>query len=303
MKPTSPIAACLLLVIATTAWADELQPNGPQPNGPQSTDPPGRIRYEPTWESLDSRPVPTWFNEAKFGIFIVWGPYSVPGWAPPNAYAEWYGHRAWKRQKGYWDFYTQHYGDSFDYKQFGEKFTAERWDPDDWAQLFADAGARYVSFAVKYHDGYCLWGDTQTRAMKGRRYEMPPGYSEVADLYADGWNSVDTGPHRDLTADMAAALEKVGVRWGVYYSLYEWWHPLWVSNRERYVREHYFPQFKEMVTKYRPEFIFTDGEWEAGEDVWRPKEMLAWLFNESPVRETIVTNDRFGAMRKKHGPV
>jgi len=259
--------------------------------------------YATTWESLDSRPVPKWFNEAKFGIFIVWGPYSVPGWAPVGHYAEWYGYRAWRRSKGYWDFYKKNYGEKFDYRQFGEKFTAAKWDPDEWAKLFADAGAKYVAFCVKYHDGYCLWGNTQNRAMKGKTFKLDKKYADVQGLYANGWNSMDTGAKRDLTAEMAAAVKKVGIRMGVYYSLYEWWHPWWLTDRRKYVREYYFPQFKEMVTKYKPHFIFADGEWTAGEDIWRPKEMLAWLFNESPVRDTIVTNDRFGAMRRKHGPV
>ena len=259
--------------------------------------------YDATWASLDSRPVPKWFNEAKFGIFIVWGPYSVPGWAPVGSYAEWYGYRAWQRSKGYWDFYTKNYGEKFDYRQFGEKFTASRWDPDRWARLFADSGARYVAFCAKYHDGYCLWPNTQNRAMKGKTFTLDKKYADVRDLYANGWNSVDTGSKRDLTAEMAAAVRKVGIRMGVYYSLYEWWHPWWLTDRKKYVAEHYFPQFKELVTKYKPEFIFADGEWTAGEDVWRPTEMMQWLFNESPVRETIVTNDRFGAMRRRHGPV
>jgi len=259
--------------------------------------------YDATWESLDSRPVPAWFNEAKFGIFIVWGPYSVPGWAPVGSYAEWYGYRAWRRSKGYWDFYTKNYGRKFDYRQFGEMMTAARWDPDRWAKLFADSGAKYVAFCAKYHDGFCLWPNTQNRAMKGKTFKLDKKYADVQDLYFNGWNSVDTGPKRDLTAEMAAALKKVNVRMGVYYSLYEWWHPWWLTDRKKYVEEYYFPQFKELVTKYKPEFIFADGEWTAGEDTWRPKEMLRWLFNESVVRGTIVTNDRFGAMRRKHGPV
>ena len=263
----------------------------------------GEKKYEPTWESLDSRPVPAWFNEAKFGIFVVWGPYSVPGWSPPGSYAEWFGHQAWKKQPGYWDFYKEHYGDRFDYRQFGEKLTAERWNPDDWAELFAQAGAKYTAFSVKYHDGYCLWANTQNRALRGKHFQLPAQYADVENLYFNGWNSVDTGPRRDLVADMAKALDKVGVRLGFYYSLYEWWNPLWLTDRRRYVDEYYFPQFKEVVERYRPQFIFTDGEWEAGEDVWRPRQMLAWLFNESPVGDVIVTNDRFGGMRGLHGPV
>jgi len=259
--------------------------------------------YDATWASLDARRVPTWFNEAKFGIFIVWGPYSVPGWAPVGHYAEWYGYQAWRRRKGYWDFYKKNWGEKFNYRQFGEMMTAAKWDPDRWARLFADSGAKYVGFCAKYHDGYCLWPNTQNRAMKGKTFTLDKKYAEVRDLYINGWNSADTGSKRDLTAEMATAVRKVGIRFGVYYSLYEWWHPWWLTDRKKYVAEYYFPQFKELVTKYKPEFIFADGEWTAGESTWRPTEMMQWLFNESPVRQTIVTNDRFGAMRRRHGPV
>jgi len=89
---------------------------------------------------------------------------------------------------------------------------------------------------------------------------------------------------------------------GYYYSLYEWYNPLWLSDKPRYIREHMFPQFKDLVTRYKPSIIFADGEWDLASAEWRSPELLAWLFNESPVKDEVVINDRWGKdCRHKHG--
>ena len=82
--------------------------------------------------------------------------------------------------------------------------------------------------------------------------------------------------------------------WAIYYSLYEWYNPLWLYDKPRYVREHMFPQFKDLVTRYKPSIIFSDGEWEMTSADWHSPELLAWLFNESPVKDEVVINDRWG---------
>ena len=87
-----------------------------------------------------------------------------------------------------------------------------------------------------------------------------------------------------------------------YYSLYEWFNPLWLSDRKRFVDEHLFPQFKDVVTRYKPAIIFSDGEWEMTSKEWKSEELLAWLFNESPSRDEVVIDDRWGSdTRHKHG--
>jgi len=236
-------------------------------------------RYEANWASLDKRPVPKWFEQARYGIFVVWGPYCVPGWAPKGQYAEWYGHRMRRKGSPTWKYHAKTYGEDFKYKQFGEKLTAARWDPDAWADLFVRAGAKYVVFTANYHDGYCLW---------------PSPYSK-------GWNSRDVGPKRDVLGEMFAAGRKRGLKMGIYYSLYEWHHPLWVTDRDRYVTEHFHPQFKDVVTRYKPSIIFADGEWSMDYKQWRSEGLLAWLFNDSPCRDEVVVNDRWGQCRGKHG--
>ncbi len=101
-------------------------------------------QYKPTWESLDSRPVPAWFENAKFGIFIHWGVYSVPAWAPKGVYAEWYQYWLQSKRVGgnnnpkptaVYDHHAKVYGADFSYYQFADMFKAEDFDPDAWAKL------------------------------------------------------------------------------------------------------------------------------------------------------------------------
>ena len=240
-------------------------------------------RYEANWESLDTRPIPGWFNEAKFGIFVVWGPYSVPAWKD-HGYSEWY--RFGMSQKGSptRKFHDRVYGADFKYEQFAEMFTAELWDPDFWIDIFVRSGAKYVVTTANYHDGFCLY---------------PSKYD--ATLETDKWNSTEVGPKRDLLGELNAAGRKRGLKMGIYYSLYEWFHPLWVTDRDRYVAEKFHPQFKEVVTNYKPPVIFLDGEWEMDYKKWRSEELAAWLFNDSPVRDYVAVNDRWGKCRGEHG--
>jgi alpha-L-fucosidase len=92
------------------------------------------------------------------------------------------------------------------------------------------------------------------------------------------------------------------MKFGFYYSLYEWFNPLWLEDRPRYVTEHMLPQFKDVVTRYRPSIIFADGEWDMPSKDWKSEEFLAWLYNESPCKEDVIVNDRWGSgVRHKHG--
>ncbi len=89
---------------------------------------------------------------------------------------------------------------------------------------------------------------------------------------------------------------------GIYFSLYEWYNPLWLSDRERFVTEHMIPQFKDVVTKYQPSVIFSDGEWDMPDKNWHSEEILAWLYNDSPSKDDVIVNDRWGkGCRHAHG--
>jgi alpha-L-fucosidase len=256
-------------------------------------------RFEPTWESIDRRPSPKWYTDAKFGIFIHWGVYSVPSYAAVNVkgenpYAEWYWNSLTNGKKApgpvgdgasTWKFHQRVYGANFPYFDFAPMFRAELYDPDRWAEVFERSGAKYVALTSKHHEGFTLWRSPEANRAWGRP-----------------WNAVDIGPKRDVLADLMNAGRRRGLHMGIYYSLYEWYNPLYLSDRKRYVAEHLFPQFKDVVTHAKPSIIFSDGEWEMASAEWRSPELLAWLFNESPVRDEVVIDDRWGKdTRHKHG--
>ena len=111
-----------------------------------------------------------------------------------------------------------------------------------------------------------------------------------------------SGAKRDLAGDLAEAVRRKNLKMGFYYSLYEWYNPLWLSDKPRYIAQHMQPQFKDLVTRYKPSIIFSDGEWDLPSSEWGSPELLAWLFNESPVKDEVVINDRWGKdTRHKHG--
>jgi alpha-L-fucosidase len=250
-------------------------------------------KYEPNWKSLDSRPVAQWFKNAKFGIFIHWGPYSVPAWSPKGTYSEWYQY--WMQNKKLfgngkftgtevYDYHVKTFGKDFSYYQFGDMFSNDLFDPDDWAKLFVKSGAKYVVTTSKHHDGYCLWP------------------SKEANDRGFPWNSAEVGAKRDILDELTKAMRKTDVKVGFYYSLYEWFHPWWLEDKERFVDEHFFPQFKDLIERYQPDIIWGDGEWSMPAEKWKTPELLAWLFNESSVKDNIVINDRWGkGVRQKHG--
>ncbi len=293
--------ATALLALAAVSCTTDRHGGSPAPNAAQSaaTVAAGAHHYEANWKSLDSRPTPAWYTAARFGIFVHWGVYSVPAFASPrmkdqNPYAEWYWYSLMDGMKARrptdadattWAFHKRVYGINFPYFNFAPMFRAELWNPDHWADVFARSGAKYVALTSKHHDGFCLWRSAEA----DRAWRRP-------------WNSVEIGPKRDLVLELMEAGRRKGLRMGIYYSLLEWFNPLWLSDRKRYVAEHMFPQFKDVVTHAKPSIIFSDGEWDMSSEQWRAPELLAWLFNESPVRDEVVINDRWGSdTRHKHG--
>ena len=141
----------------------------------------------PTWDSLAANyKVPAWFNDAKFGIFMHWGLYSVPAY-----HNEWYEKHLYSSFLGW---HTQHFGapDKFGYKDFIPMFTASKWDPDAWAALFKESGARYVVPTAQHHENFALW-----------------------DSQVTPFNAKAMGPHRDLIGDLAKAVRAQGLKFGV----------------------------------------------------------------------------------------
>ena len=243
-------------------------------------------QYQATWESIDTRPVPQWFRDAKFGIFIHWGVYAVPGWSSKGQYAEWYQHGLQNNDTPRIQFHQKKFGNR-SYYDLANDFKAELFNPDEWARLFERSGAKYIVLTSKHHDGYTLWPS-----------------KEADKTWGFKWNAVDVGPKRDLLGDLFKAVRKTSVHAGMYYSLYEWFNPLWKSDPKKFAAEHTWPQMKDLINNYQPDVFWTDGDWDAPAETWRSQEFLAWLFNESPVKEKVVVNDRWGSgVRFNHGGI
>lgn len=242
--------------------------------------------YQPNWASLDTRPVPKWFTDSKFGIFIHWGVYSVPGFTTKGSYAEWYQNALNRGDSATVAYHKAKFG-NLTYYQLADQFKAELFNPDEWAKVFEKSGAKYIVLTSKHHDGFTLWPSKDAN----RTWGFP-------------WNAGDVGPKRDLLGDLFKAIRKTSVHAGMYYSLYEWFNPLWKKDPKRYATEHMWPQMKELINTYQPDVLWTDGDWDAPDSVWRSKEFLTWLYNDSPVKDKIVTYDRWGkGLRFKHGSV
>lgn len=229
-----------------------------------------------TWEELQARPYPQWFKGAKLGIFIHWGLYSVPSYGGPESYAEWYLRGLRMGNETNVNFMKENYGEDFTYRDFAPLFKAELFDADEWATIFKNAGAKYIVLVSKHHDGYALWPSE----------------------YAKGWNTVDVGPKRDIVGELSEAVRKKDIRFGLYYSLPEWNNPLhyWYEDPNdsiaEYVEQHMIPQFKEVVGTYKPDLIFTDGEWWNSAEDWHARQLIAWYYD--LVGEDAIVNDRWG---------
>ncbi|XP_075744384.1 tissue alpha-L-fucosidase-like [Rhipicephalus microplus] len=239
-------------------------------------------RYSPDWSSLDTRPLPSWFDDAKIGVFVHWGVFSVPSFG-----SEWFWNNWHFEDPPLVDFMRRNYKPGFKYQDFAPQFTAEFFDPERWADIFAKSGAKYVVLTSKHHEGFTLW---------------PSNVSW-------NWNALDVGPHRDLVGALAKAVRSCGgMRFGLYHSLMDWFHPLYLADKASNFSTAMFPPAKtlpelvEIVERYHPEIVWSDGDWEASDAYWNSTSFLAWLYNESPVRSTVVVNDRWGREALcKHG--
>lgn len=254
------------------------------------------MAYQPNLESIRTHTVPDWFHDAKFGIFIHWGLYSVPSWAPvsgdiqeiikrdgfgglmrQNPYAEWYLNSLRIPGTPTEAHHAVTYGEDFPYERFQIEFerTSERMDPDDWATLFAESGARYVVLVTKHHDGYTLWP------------------TDVQNPRTDGFSA-----RRDLVGELSQAVRRREMRMGLYYSgVLDWTfrqEPIldlftFLENQrqsEEYV-DYATAQFKELIDRYAPSILWNDIGYPALGDV---PELVSYYYNRVPDG---VVNDRF----------
>lgn len=153
--------------------------------------------YEATWQSLSNYQPPQWYKDAKFGIFIHWGVYSVPAFS-----SEWYPRNMYQKDSKEYKHHIETYGahKDFGYKDFIPMFTAPKFNPDEWASLFAEAGARYVVPVAEHHDGFQM-------------YE-----SEISH-----WNAAEMGPKRNILGELHKSCQKQGIVTGASSHRVEHW--------------------------------------------------------------------------------
>ena len=142
--------------------------------------------YKDTWESLCNYPTPKWYADAKFGIFIHWGVYSVPAFVN-----EWYPRNMYVKGTPEYEYHIKTYGEhkNFGYKDFIPMFKGEKFDPAAWMKLFKEAGAKYVMPVAEHHDGFKLYK------------------SELSK-----WNSTEMGPCRDVVGELKSEADKLGIK-------------------------------------------------------------------------------------------
>ena len=145
--------------------------------------------FRPDWESLEKYEAPEWYKDAKFGIFIHWGAYSVPAFGN-----EWYPRNMYREGSDEYKHHIATYGpqDKFGYKDFLPMFKAEKFDPAAWAELFKKAGAKYVVPVAEHHDGFAMY-----------------------DSGLSDWTVAKMGPHRDTTGELAKAVRAAGLHFGL----------------------------------------------------------------------------------------
>ena len=250
--------------------------------------------FRPDWESLRHYEIPQWYKDAKFGIFIHWGVYSVP-----SAESEWYPRNMYKPEEGAYKDFQKRFAsndpaqkDTLGYKDFIPKFKAEKWDPAVWASLFKEAGAQYVVPVAEHHDGFSMY-----------------------DSGLSDWTAVKMGPKRDVIGELAREVRAQGLHFGLsshraehnfffdggrdirsdvndpkYASLYgpahkqveghtnggmmdDWTYvsPAWTAD--------WMARMTELVEKYKPEIVYYD--WWIGQPNFRPRvqEFDAFYYN------------------------
>jgi alpha-L-fucosidase len=264
---TSKSRCCLLLLgIVSAAFAAETAAPAIRmaPAAAGLPELPAIVRNE-TQAQQDARL--QWFREARFGLFIHWGVYSVPAgfWQGKPVGAEWI------MQQGKIPV--------ADYKAFAQKFTAAKYDPQAWAQLAADAGMKYIVITAKHHDGFALFDSA----------------------YSD-WNAVKaSAAKRDLIAPLAAAARARGLKFGVYYSQsQDWvnpggatargdpWDPAQRGDFDEYLAKVSLPQARELVEKFHPDILWWDTEFKMMPERARP------FFDLVVSHPNIIHNSRLG---------
>jgi alpha-L-fucosidase len=259
-------------------------------------------KWKPTPESIDSHTAPEWLLDAKFGMFIDWGLWSVAGWAPKQKdkamYPDWYENRL-ETDSATIIYHKKNWGSDFKRDDFIPLFTASKFDPEKLAATAADAGMKYIVPFCKHHSGFCLWPSSFTMRDAG-----------------------DRGPRRDLIGPLTESCKKNGLKFGFYFSLEEWEYPLinnegkivnrvWGGKTEAYTEDlekkasgkiavknfaedYIVPQATEFIDKYDPDILWYDGEWSTSVYDLHSYDISSYFYNKAEGRKEVAVNDRYG---------
>ena len=249
--------------------------------------------YQSTWNSLCTRQTPQWLRDGKFGIYTHWGVYSVPAQGPN---CTWFANLAYHKPKSperkYWEAVFGSL-EKFGYKDFIPMFTGEKFNADEWADLFQQAGARFAGPVAVHHDGFCMW-DTK--------------YSK--------WNAARMGPKRDVVGELATAIKKRDMKFvAAFHHAENWFYfPTWdkrydcgdprfsglygpIHEKDALPTKTFLDDWKgkiiEVIDKYDPDLVWFDNGLELITDTYK-MEVLAYYYNKAAARkkETVVTYKR-----------
>ena len=201
--------------------------------------------YSATWDSVKTHRLPDWYDDYKFGIFIHWGIYSVPAYAPltwelgevdvdeqwfcNNPYAEWYFNSINVKRGPTYEHHLKTYGKDFAYRDFLPMWKAEKWQPTEWAKLFREVGAKYVVLTTKHHDGFCLF---------------PSQYTD--------YHCLNYGPKRDIMGELTESVRAEGLKMGAYYSgVIDWTFSSAPIFTESQNMSNACPTYSEMVERFK----------------------------------------------------
>ncbi len=207
--------------------------------------------YRADWESLEKYQPPDWYKDAKFGIFIHWGLYSVPAYGN-----EWYPRNMYQEGSDEYKHHLATYGPQwkFGYKDFIPRFTAEHFDPNQWAELFRESGAKYVVPVFEHHDGFAMYD------------------SGISD-----WTAVKMGPRRDLYKELAKAIRERGLRLGASSHRIE--HNFFMNGGRKFQSDVNEPEY---AAFYGPAHAWLEG---------KPTLLEDWTFVSNPYEDDWLARD------------
>lgn len=260
--------------------------------------------YQPTLSSIKQHPLPTWYDDAKFGIFVHWTISSVPGYAPTGLgdishifakqseaeaytnqpYAEWYQNSLRIKGSPVYYHHRKTYGPNYPYENFAHTFNEQsrQWQPDTWANLFSEAGARYVVMVTKHHDGFLLWNSQYPNPFR-------PDYRAT----------------RDVTGELNHSITARGLKMGLYYSSALDWtfstRPilgfadlLSSGPTSQTYLDYAENHWRELIDRYNPAILWSDIAYPPYGNL---PDLFAYFYNHNPEG---VVNDRWFQLPQRY---